>query len=177
MPVIAVFGSGIVRPQTPEYQLAYEVGKHLAEAGFSVMTGGYQGIMEGVSRGASEAGGGVIGVTAHPIEMLRRVRPNKWVNHVIPYNTLRERLLHLILNADGYVVMPGGVGTFAELMLVWDLLRVQEVPPRPLVCVGPYWETMLAPLRESIYVTAINWEYLSFVVTPEAVVTEIKKGL
>lgn len=175
--VIAVFGSASTQPNEAEYQTAYEIGKVLGTAGFAVMTGGYKGIMEAASKGAAEAGTYVIGVTSAPIESMRRIKPNAWVRQIVPYDTLRERLIHLVMRADGYVVMPGGLGTFNELLLVWELMRIQEIPPRPLVCFGTYWEQMLAPLRQTNYVLPHYWDLLSFASTPEAVVELIRSGI
>ncbi|HEX2619212.1 MAG TPA: LOG family protein, partial [Phototrophicaceae bacterium] len=81
------------------------------------------------------------------------------------------------MHADGYVVMPGGIGTLNELLLVWELIRVRELPPRPLVCYSPYWEQMLAPFRANPHVPDANWELLTFASTPETVVENIHKGL
>ncbi|MBC8170251.1 MAG: LOG family protein [Anaerolineae bacterium] len=177
MPVIAIFGGGLIQPEEPNYIAAYEIGKHLGAAGYAIMTGGYKGVMEAASRGAAEAGASVVGVTSAPIELIRRVKPNLWVDKVVPYDNLRERLLHLVMQADGYVVMPGGIGTLPELLLVWELIRVRELPPRPLVCYSPYWEEMLAPFRANPHVPAANWDFLSFAYTPAEVVENIRKGL
>lgn len=177
MPTIAVYGSALVQPNDQDYIAAYEIGKGLGSAGFGVMTGGYKGVMEAASRGAAEVGAHVIGVTCAPIEATRRQKPNPWVQRIIPYDTLRERIVHLAMRADGYVVLPGGVGTWSELMLVWDLMRAREVPPRPLVCYSPFWEEMLAPLRMTTHVPAASWELLSFAQNAEQIVSLISAGV
>jgi uncharacterized protein (TIGR00730 family) len=168
---IAIYGSSSVQPDEPDYIAAYEVGRALGAAKYGVMTGGYCGVMEAASRGAAEAGSHVIGVTSQPIEAFRRQGPNQWVGKIVPYNTLRDRLIHLVTRADGYVIMPGGIGTLNEMLMTWELMRVREIPPRPIVCYGNYWETILAPFRQSAYVPAVYWELMSFAHTPEEVVT------
>lgn len=173
---IAVYGSSSVQPGSPDYVAAFETGRALAEAGYAVVTGGYQGVMEAASRGAAETGGHVIGVTATPIQQLRRAGPNAWVAQVIPYDTLRDRLLHLILHADGYVIMPGGIGTLNELILAWELMRVREIPPRPLVCYGGFWQAILAPLRQTPYVRAEYWDLLRFADSPASVLACIREA-
>ena len=170
MKTIAVFGSSSVNPGTPEYTDAYDVGRALGQAGFAVMTGGYGGIMEATSKGASEAGGRVIGISSAPIERLRQTGVNAWVEEVVSYNTLSERLMHLVLHADGYVVMPGGVGTFVELLLAWELVRVKELPMRPLICFGTYWGDMLEPLRQKPYVAAKYWDVLLTTDSPDTLI-------
>jgi uncharacterized protein (TIGR00730 family) len=174
---IAVFGSSMVLPESPEYITGVRLGHALGKAGFTVMTGSYQGIMEAVSQGASNAGAHVIGVTSAPIEAIRRRGPNRWVEQIIPYDTLRDRLLHLVMHADAYVVMPGGLGTFAELLLAWELMRVNDIPPRPLICFADYWESVLAPLRDSPYIREGYWELVQFADTPESITELIVRSL
>lgn len=176
MNTIAVYGSSMVEPGESSYIDSYEVGKALAEAGYAVMTGGYAGVMEAVSRGASEAGGHVIGVTTARIEEFRgnALRPNQWLVDEIRHPTLRERLNHLVLEADGYVCMPGGLGTLHELVTVWELIRVGDIPMRPLVCYGSYWKDMLVPLTHSPYIAKASWDIPQFAQTPQDVVRMIK---
>ena len=76
---ISVFGGSQPKEQDTAYGEAVELGKLLAQRGHVVLTGGYIGVMEAVSRGAKEAGGHVIGVTCEDIEAWRAVRPNSWV--------------------------------------------------------------------------------------------------
>lgn len=178
MKTIAVYGSSAALPGEKDYDDAYAVGKALAEAGFDVMTGGYAGVMEAISRGASEAGGHVIGVTTARIENFRGgdLRPNRWVVDEIRHPTLRERVMHLILEADAYVTMPGGLGTLHELVSVWEMTRLQELPPRPLLCYGLYWQQMLAGVRTSRYFTDDLWQFIEFVSSPEEVVAALRRG-
>lgn len=173
--IVAVFGSARIKPDVVEYQQTYEVGYALAKAGFSVMTGGYEGVMEAASKGASEGGGHVIGVASKPIEILRSTRPNPWVNEVINFDSLHERLSYLVRNSDAYVVMPGGLGTLNELILAWELIRVKDISPRPLVCYGDYWETMLANLRTTHYLDEKDWSCLQVAHTPAAIVETIHR--
>jgi uncharacterized protein (TIGR00725 family) len=122
----------------------------LAEAGYIVATGGYIGTMEAASRGALEAGGHVIGVTCDQLEEFRPLAPNSWVIQVIRYRTLRERLVHLVTENEGMIVLPGGIGTLSEMALAWSLLQVGEISPRPLVLLGSLWrETMTTFIRTS----------------------------
>src|SRR5262245_10009308 len=67
-PLIAVFGSSTVKPGDRAYELAHALGREIAKAGAGVMTGGYHGTMEAVSRGAHENGGHVVGVTVELFE-------------------------------------------------------------------------------------------------------------
>jgi uncharacterized protein (TIGR00725 family) len=115
----------------------------IGEAGYTVLTGGYIGTMEAVSRGAAEAGGHVIGVTCEQIEDWRPVSPNKWVQEEMRFATLGERLYALIDNCDAALVLPGGIGTLAELAVMWSQMQTRVITPRPLIFIGPRWQTVM----------------------------------
>ncbi len=136
--VIGVYGSANTQPGTPDYEDAYALGTRLAQAGYAVMTGGYGGTMGAVSEAAAEAGGHVIGVTVGAWTTYG-LQPNAFLHEEIHKPTLAERLNHLIVAPDAYVVLRGGIGTLAELALAWSLLQVAEVPARPLLLVGSMW--------------------------------------
>jgi uncharacterized protein (TIGR00725 family) len=109
------------------------------------MTGGYSGIMEACSRGACEAGGHVVGVTVELFET--RGPANRWVRERVHTTDLFERLRVLVTSADGFVVVPGSIGTLTELFLTWTLLATAGRPPAPLVLLGEHWETWLQAHR------------------------------
>ncbi len=119
---ITVFGGSQPKPGDPVYQQALHLGELIASSGYIVLTGGYIGTMEAVSRGAAEAGGHVIGVTCDEIEAWRPVRPNPWLTEEMRFPTLRQRLFALVDNCDGALALPGGVGTLAEISLMWNQL-------------------------------------------------------
>jgi len=143
MKTITVFGGSLPKPKSAAYQEALTLGALLADAGFAVQTGGYIGTMEAVSRGASEAGGHVIGVTCDEIEAWRPVAPNQWVAEEKRRPTLRERLYTLIDECDGAIALPGGIGTLAEIALTWAQLQITPSDTRPLILVGPGWHNTL----------------------------------
>jgi len=167
----------MVQRGTPDYDEAVQVGAALAQAGYTVMTGGYSGIMEAVSRGANEVGGEVVGVTTEQLETLRAARINDWVTEHIPYPKLAERLNHLVREADGYVVMPGGVGTLGELTLAWEYMRVEEIPMRPLVCYGELWARVLAAFVDDRYVPKSHQQMVTFAQTPQEVVLQLQQQM
>ncbi|HKZ68790.1 MAG TPA: hypothetical protein VJ020_01840, partial [Anaerolineales bacterium] len=93
MKIVSVFGGSAPKPASEPYVEAVAMGRFLAEAGYTVATGGYTGVMEGASRGAAEAGGHVIGVTCGLIENWREgFGANTWVKEEIKFDTLRDRL-------------------------------------------------------------------------------------
>lgn len=143
-PVVTVFGSGLPRSGSPAYGQARTLGRDLANAGWTVCTGGYGGIMEAVARGAAEAGGHTIGVTC---VALRRPGPNAWIREERRTETLYDRLRVLVESADAYVALPGTTGTLLELALVWDLRHKRLAPlERPFVVIGEHWRPVMAAI-------------------------------
>jgi hypothetical protein len=144
--VITVFGSSAPLPSSPAYQLAYGLGRAIADAGWTLCNGGYGGTMEAAARGAREAGGHTIGVTCS----LFRVRggPNRYIQQEIPTFDLPTRLNTLVRLGHAYVVLPGGTGTLLELALVWELLNKGLLRrAAPLVLLGDHWVPLLELVR------------------------------
>ncbi|MBN1995286.1 MAG: LOG family protein [Anaerolineae bacterium] len=171
--VISVFGSSSPQPGSADYEAARTVGRLLARAGFAVQTGAYSGVMAAASQGASEAGGHVIGVTSAQIEQFRPIPPNQWVREEIKCQTLRERQSHLVSCCDGAVVLPGGIGTLAEMAMMWSLVQVGEISPRPIVLVGGLWQRTLAAFIDEAYVRPSHQEMLTIARTPDEAVKKI----
>jgi uncharacterized protein (TIGR00730 family) len=140
---ISVFGGAQPQPDSPEYEEARALGGLLAQRGHTVLTGGYIGVMEAVSRGAHEAGGHVIGVTCEDIEAWRKVSKNQWVKEEWRKKSLMERLGALIEGCDAAIALPGGVGTLAEISIMWNLMVVEALHRRPLILVGSGWQSTL----------------------------------
>jgi uncharacterized protein (TIGR00725 family) len=140
---ISVFGGSQPKPGEPVYLDALRLGKMLAETGYVVMTGGYIGTMEALSRGAAEAGGHVIGVTCDQIEAWRPVKANAWVTEDWHYPSFNERIFTLIESCDAMLALPGGVGTLVEIMLAWNLLITHILSPKPLILIGAGWSSTI----------------------------------
>lgn len=140
-PVIAVFGSSTARAEDPLYHRSVELGRALAERGAAVVSGGYGGVMEAVSRGAREAGGHVVGVTVEMFEF--RGGPNRWVSERVHTSDLFERLRQITHMAHGYVVPGGSVGTLNELFLAWTFASTSARPRPPVVLLGAHWRAWL----------------------------------
>ncbi|MBP8000401.1 MAG: LOG family protein [Chloroflexi bacterium] len=176
-PIISVFGSSGPLPGSLAYEEARAVGRLLAEAGYAVATGGYGGVMSAVSQGAAEAGGHVIGVTCAQIEQFRPLGRNQWVQEEIKYQTLQDRVLHLVKHNDGVITMPGGIGTLSEMALVWSFTQVGEISPRPHVLFGELWRATLQTFITPEYVRESHWQLLHFAHTPEEAVAYIKNAV
>jgi uncharacterized protein (TIGR00730 family) len=147
---ITVFGGSQPKPGDLAYQEALNLGKLIGARGWTVLTGGYIGTMEAVSRGAAEAGGHVIGVTCDEIESWRPVVPNRWVQEEMRYPTLRQRLYALIDGCDVALALPGGIGTLAEVAVMWSQLQTGASVPRPLILIGLAWKNILDTLMNHL---------------------------
>jgi len=161
---ISVFGGSQPKEGDTAYNEAQELGRLLAERGHTVLTGGYIGTMEAVSRGASEAGGHVIGVTCEDIENWRKVAPNRWVKEERRKKTLLERLQALIVGCDAALALPGGPGTLTEIALMWNLMVVESLHRRPLILIGSGWQSVLDQVFTQLdgYTPAHQRELLTF---------------
>jgi uncharacterized protein (TIGR00725 family) len=135
---VTVFGGS--RPPAEDYVQAVRLGTLLAQMGHTVLTGGYIGTMEAVSRGAAEQGGHVIGITCDEIEAWRPVKANAWVKEERRVATLRQRIFALIEGGDAAMALPGGPGTLTEISAMWNHLLTDAIAPRPLILIGSGWK-------------------------------------
>ena len=132
-PAISVFGSARTKPDNPEYALAEQVGRALAEAGFAVITGGGPGAMEAANKGASLAGGISVGLG---IELPFESGLNEWVDIGINFRYFFARKTMFVKYAQGFITLPGGFGTFDEIFEAVTLVQTQKVTSFPVVLLG-----------------------------------------
>lgn len=143
---ITIFGSSLPRQGDKEYEDAYSIGKKLGEKGYNVCSGGFQGIMDAVSKGAKEVGGEAIGITVS----LFGAQSSKYLTREIKCDTLFERLDSLIAIADGFIILPGGTGTLLELSLVWEMMNKNLSDIKPVACLGEIWNKIASPMEERV---------------------------
>jgi uncharacterized protein (TIGR00730 family) len=147
-PAISVFGSARFKAGEPEYELAGRIATGLVEAGFAVITGGGPGVMEGANKGAQEAGGTSVGLG---IELPFEQGMNAYVDLGINFRYFFARKTMFLKYSRGFVVLPGGFGTFDELFEALTLVQTRKVQRFPVVLVGvDYWGGLLAWLRDSV---------------------------
>jgi uncharacterized protein (TIGR00725 family) len=149
---ISVFGASSTPVGHPDFDAAIRCGALLAGAGFSVATGGYSGLMEAVSRGATGAGGHVVGITA-PSLFPSRPGANEFVTEERPAADLAARIGDLITSSGGTIALQGSIGTMTELMVAWNdafISQLSGIPPRPVVVVGPVWADFVATIGERL---------------------------
>ncbi len=147
-PAVSVFGSARTKPDAAEYDLGVQVGRGLAEAGFAVITGGGPGIMEAANRGAHEAGGLSIGLG---IELPFEQRMNDFVDLGVNFRYFFARKTCFVKYSQGFVVLPGGFGTFDELFESLTLVQTHKVTEFPIVLVdSSYWQGMFDWVRTTV---------------------------
>ena len=147
-PAIGVFGSARTRKQDPMYAAAVAIGRGLAQAGFATMTGGGPGIMEAANKGALRAGGVSVGLG---IELPFEQSLNDYVSLGINFRYFFARKVMFLKYSQGFVVMPGGFGTFDEVFEALTLVQTRKVTSFPIVLYGrQFWEGMLGWLRDEV---------------------------
>ncbi|MBK8461447.1 MAG: TIGR00730 family Rossman fold protein [Micropruina sp.] len=145
-PAVGVFGSARTPKSSPLWGSAVAIGRGLAEAGYASITGGGPGIMEAVNKGAAQAGGISVGLG---IELPFEQSLNKYVTLGINFRYFFARKVMFLKYSRGFVVMPGGFGTFDELFEALTLVQTHKVTQFPIVLFGKdYWSPMLTWLRE-----------------------------
>ena len=169
--IVTIFGGSKCREQDPEYADARRVGQLLAEAGYTICTGGYLGVMEAASRGAREAGGRVLGIVMNQF----RAEPNRYLTDKVATPHFYERLQRLITRSVGFIAIRGGMGTVTELSLVWNKIQTRVIEPRPLVLLGECWPPIVREWQRHLAVNDQDVAALDFAKTPEEAVAIIKE--
>ena len=147
-PAISVFGSARTSAEDPSYAAAEAIGTKLVEAGFAVITGGGPGVMEAANKGACEAGGISVGLG---IELPFEAGLNRYVDRGLNFRYFFARKTMFVKYAQGFIVLPGGFGTFDELFEALTLVQTQKVTSFPIVLVGTaYWSGLVDWLRSTV---------------------------
>jgi uncharacterized protein (TIGR00730 family) len=145
---VAVFGSARTPTADPEYQLAVETARLLAEAGFPIITGGGPGIMEAANRGAVDGDGVSIGCN---IELPHEQGTNQFVRRSMFFRFFFVRKTMFAKYSMAFVVFPGGYGTLDELFEALTLIQTGKVSSFPVVLVGTaYWKGLVDWLRDTM---------------------------
>jgi uncharacterized protein (TIGR00730 family) len=156
--IVTIFGGSKCAPDSPEYIEAKAAGRRLAEAGFTICTGGYLGIMEAASRGAHEVGGRVLGIVMNQFKH----EPNRFLTDKVATNHFYDRLQNLITRSVGFIAFRGGMGTVTEISLVWNKLTTGVLASRPLVLVGDCWPPIVEAWQKHLVVSDADVRFLDF---------------
>src|SRR5437879_810510 len=128
--LITVFGPGECLPGSMLYERAERLGALLGEAGFAVVNGGYEGVMEAVSKGSRSAGGSAIGITAE-VYFNRGREPNQFITKEIMVKSAVDRLMELLDLADAHIACGMSPGTLTEVMTAWDYMVKGFIERKP----------------------------------------------
>jgi len=145
-PRLAAFGSCRISAEAEVYQDVFALSKKIGQAGWDGMTGGHQGMMAAFSEGIHASGGHIRGITLERFP----TPPNNTLSEEIRSNDFFSRMGSMIEQAQGWLVLPGGLGTLAELAMTWDLVAIRVLEAKPLLLYGDMWEPVVKVLSEQL---------------------------
>ncbi len=145
-PAVTVYGSARARPGDAVYGLAEAIGRAIAKANFTLVTGGGPGVMEAACKGAFEAGGRTVGLN---IQLPEEQKPNPYTTLSLQFHYFFVRKVMLVKYATAFVLLPGGFGTLDELFETVTLIQTHKIRPFPMILVGrDYWRGLVDWLRK-----------------------------
>jgi uncharacterized protein (TIGR00730 family) len=167
-PCVTVFGSARFTDEHRYYQLARDLGRELARAGFTVITGGGPGIMEAANRGAKEARGRSVGCN---IVLPHEQKANKYVDVMLTFRYFFVRKVMLVKYSYAFVGMPGGFGTFDEIFEAATLVQTGKIKDFPIVLMGvDFWTPLVEYMRTHLLAAGtINEDDLSMLCVTDSV--------
>jgi hypothetical protein len=147
-PCVSIFGSARTKPENPYYKMAEEIAAKLVRHGYGVISGGGPGIMEAANKGAFEQGGKSVGLNIRlPFEQFNN--PYIDTDKLITFDYFFVRKVMFVKYSQGFIVMPGGMGTLDELFEAITLVQTQKISRFPIVLVGrSYWQGLLSWIEE-----------------------------
>ena len=172
---VTVFGSARLHASHPYYELARQVGRQLAERGYTVVTGGGPGLMQAANQGACDVGGDSVGLN---IQLPHEQRTNPFVRRSMSFHYFFSRKVMLDFSADAYVFLPGGFGTLDELTETLTLIQTGKIRKVPVVLVHePFWRDLLAWFRGTLVsectISPEDMDLMQIIDEPDAVVEAI----
>ena len=163
-PCISVLGSARTTPEHQQYRLAVEISEAIVKSGLGVITGGGPGIMEAANKGARNGGGTSVGLNINlPFEQ----KPNYFIDQdkLMNFEHFFVRKVMFIKYSQGFVVMPGGLGTLDELFEALTLIQTEKIKRFPILLVGnEFWSGMVNWIKEVLLIeNKINLEDLDLI--------------
>ena len=138
---VAIFGSARAQPGTFVYDEVKRAAAAFAAMGCDIVTGGGPGLMQAANEGAKEAGApGSVGIR---VDLPFEQDANPFVEQAFDHETFFTRLHHFVIASDAFVVVPGGIGTVLETLMIWQLLQVHHIEGVPLILVGKMWRGLI----------------------------------
>ena len=145
---VAIFGSARAKPGTFVYDEVKRVAEALASMGCDIVTGGGPGLMQAANEGARAAGSShSVGIR---VDLPFEQSVNPFVEQAFEHETFFTRLHHFVIASDAFVVVPGGIGTVLETLMIWQLLQVDHIAGVPLILVGKMWRGLIEWAKTSM---------------------------
>lgn len=177
-PCVSIFGSARTQPGSPYYKIAEEIAHKLTQLGFGVITGGGPGIMEAANKGARNGKGKSAGIG---IRLPFESGLNQFVDYdySINFDYFFARKVMFVKYAQGFIVLPGGMGTLDELFEALTLIQTQKTGRFPIVLVGvSFWSGLIDWLKETVLkqgnISEKDFDLYRLVDTPDEAVGHIK---
>ena len=184
-PCVSIFGSARTKADTLHYELAVSIAKAITENGYGIITGGGPGIMEAANKGAQLAKGVSVGLNINlPFE--QNINPYIDIDKQMTFEYFFVRKVMFVKYAQGFVVLPGGIGTLDELFEAFTLIQTEKIQRFPIILVGSaYWRDLIEWIKNTLlkekYISEDDLDLIEVVDTAEEVVTSLsnfhKKGL
>jgi uncharacterized protein (TIGR00730 family) len=147
-PCVSIFGSARTDTNNIYYTLAEDIAYKLTQKGYGVITGGGPGIMEAANKGAARGKGKSVGIN---IDLPFEQRANEYIDpdKLITFDHFFIRKVMFMKYSQGFIVLPGGFGTFDELFEAMTLIQTKKIGTFPIILVGKkYWEGLVVWIRE-----------------------------
>jgi uncharacterized protein (TIGR00730 family) len=173
-PCISIFGSARTKQNTPHYELAVAIAKAITENGYGIITGGGPGIMEAANKGARLANGTSVGLNINlPFE--QNINPYIDIDKQITFEYFFVRKVMFVKYAQGFVVLPGGIGTLDELFEAFTLIQTEKILRFPIILVGSdYWRGLIDWIKDTLlnekYISASDLDLIEIVDTVDEVI-------
>lgn len=152
---VAIFGSARAEPGTFVYEEVKRVAASFAGMGCDIVTGGGPGLMQAANEGAATSGNPAQSMGIR-VDLPFEQEVNPYVGNSFEHATFFSRLHHFVLASDAFVVVPGGIGTVLEMLMIWQLLQVRHIENVPLILVGKMWKGMVEWTRSSMLDPRLN---------------------
>jgi uncharacterized protein (TIGR00730 family) len=177
-PCVSIFGSARTSPDDPQYQLATEIAEVIVKSGLGIITGGGPGIMEAANLGAKKGGGTSVGLNIKlPFEQKHNdhIDEDKLMN----FEYFFVRKVMFIKYSQGFVVMPGGMGTLDELFEALTLIQTEKIKKFPILLVGrQFWSGIIDWIKTVLLkekkIDPNDMDLIQVVETKEEVIEQLK---
>jgi hypothetical protein len=149
-PCVSLFGSARTKPENKYYILAEEIAFKLTNKGYGIITGGGPGIMEAANKGASRGKGKSVGIN---IDLPFEQKANEFIDpdKLITFDHFFVRKVMFMKYAQGFIVLPGGFGTFDELFEAITLIQTKKIGRFPIIMVGKnYWSGLIDWVKKTM---------------------------